>query len=100
MKMPKQIKTICPFCRKHTLQKVYESKKRAASALTRGARAKLRVPGHGGKGRFSRPPIGDWKLTGWNTPRRDLRLECSVCKKSHTRKKSFRAKKFELVSAQ
>lgn len=98
MKMPKKIRTICPFCRKHTLQKVMESKKRQAGSMTRGARAKERVPGHGNKGRFSRPPISKWKSTGWSTPRRDLRLECPECKKSHARKKSFRAKKFELVA--
>ncbi len=98
MKMPKEIRTICPFCKKHTVHEVKESKKHKASAMKRGARAKKkRPPGHGNKGRFSRRPLGQWKMTGWSTPRRDLRLECKECGRQHPRKKTFRAKKFEVT---
>jgi ribosomal protein L44E len=58
MKMPKKVHRFCPYCNKHTDQKVKEQSKGKASTLKRGAkqRAMLRGlnRGIGNKGRFSR----------------------------------------------
>jgi len=101
MKLPKTKKRLCPYCKKHTEHKVNPVKKRAASSLSRGSkhRAKKRglAKGIGNLGRYSKPAVTKFKLTGSKTTKKtDFRYECSVCKKSHVQKKGIRAKKMEL----
>ncbi|HLC47002.1 MAG TPA: 50S ribosomal protein L44e [Candidatus Nanoarchaeia archaeon] len=102
MKIPKAIKRYCPYCKKHTEHKVAQSKKKQPSSLTYGskARAKLRghATGHGNLGRYSKPAISSWKMTGKKrTKKTDLRYTCAVCKKAHAQKRGFRAKKVEFI---
>ncbi len=95
MKFPKAIRTYCPKCRKHTKHAVKIVKKKtrgSAHPMSRSARQKTRLKrGYGGHGKFSKPAVGKKP-----TQKVDLRLQCEMCKKMHT-KTGFRSKKFELV---
>jgi large subunit ribosomal protein L44e len=91
MKMPKEKRTYCPHCKKHTMHEVHTSKKRKASELKWGQRQFRRVSA-GYRG-YPRP------LPGGNKPvkKLDLRYKCKECGKSHIRK-SLRVGKPEWVS--
>lgn len=92
MEMPKQLKTHCPFCKKHTPQTVERVRKGQASSLTHVVRQRmLRANGIGNQGKFSKVPGGDKP-----TKKVNVRYRCSVCKKAHSRA-GFRSGKFELV---
>jgi large subunit ribosomal protein L44e len=100
MKMPKTVMRYCPFCRKHTEQKISQTKKRSPSSLSYGSKVRARrrgaARGMGNLGRYSKPAISQFKMTGAKTSKKtDFRLECKECKKSHVHQKSFRAKKVE-----
>ncbi|MFC1691165.1 50S ribosomal protein L44e [Nanoarchaeota archaeon] len=102
MKLPKTITRYCRHCKTHTEHKVSQNKKKNASSLTYGSkvRAKLRgrARGHGNLGRYSKPAVTKFKMTGKkSTKKTDLRYECSKCKKSSAQKKGKRAKKVEFV---
>ena len=102
MKIPKVKKRLCPYCKKHTEHKVSQSKRRNPSSLKYGSkyRAKLRgsARGTGNLGRYSKPAITKFKLTGSKMSKKtDLRYQCTVCKKLHMQKSGFRAKKLEMV---
>ncbi len=102
MKIPKTIKRLCPYCKKHTEHKVAQNKKKNASSLTYGSkvRAKRRgsARGYGNRGRYSKPAITKFKLTGKKVSKKtDLRYQCKVCKKTHMQKKGIRAKRVEFV---
>lgn len=95
MKFPKKINTFCPKCRKHTVHTVKIVKKKtrgSAHPMSKSTRQKWKLKcGYGGHGKFSKPAVSKKP-----TQKIDLRLQCEVCKKMHT-KKGFRAKKFEFV---
>ena len=100
MKLPKIVKRYCPYCKKHTEQKISVSKKKAPSALKHGskvrARTRGRARGMGNLGRYSKPAITQWKMAGKKgTKKIDLRYECTVCKKQSVQKKGIRVKKLE-----
>ncbi|MBI2138724.1 50S ribosomal protein L44e [Candidatus Woesearchaeota archaeon] len=102
MKMPKQMKRFCKFCRKHTQQVVSQVKKGKPSSLSYGSKiraAKRGVArGFGGLGRYSKPAVTKWKMTGKKaTKKTDLRYVCQECKKATPQKKGFRTKKLEFV---
>ena len=100
MKLPKIKKRLCPHCKKHTEHKVTQTKRSAASPFSYGSkhRAKKRgaARGHGNLGRYSKPAVTKFKMTGAKaTKKTDLRYECKECKKSHSQKSGFRAKRLE-----
>ena len=100
MKIPKTRKRYCPKCKKHTEHKVAQNKKGKPGSLTYGSkvRAKLRgqARGKGSKGRYSKPAISKFKMTGKKTSKKlDLRYTCSECKKTHVQNKGIRARKVE-----
>jgi ribosomal protein L44E len=105
MKIPKTIKRHCKYCKKHTEQKVAESKNRGRSKahpLSRFGERRLLDRGErrgaGNKGKFSKPPIKNWRSTGKKLSKKtDFRYTCSVCKKSTVQSQGVRAKKVELV---
>ena len=102
MKLPKNKRTFCPTCKKHTAHKVFQVKKGQASSLKYGSkqRARLRgkARGFGNLGRYSKPAVTKWKMTGKkSTKKTDLKFQCSVCNKFHLQKKGFRAKRIEIV---
>jgi len=92
MRFPKEIRTFCPTCKKHTLQTVEMAKKKTRGAMTHGMRRfdrKMR-----GYGSFPKEnPKGREK----STRKLDIRYKCTVCGKKHMAGKGWRAKKFELV---
>ncbi len=94
MKFPKAIRTHCPTCRKHTEHRTRLIKKRprgSAHPMSQSQKRFLRKMK--GYGSFPRPnPKGEGKAV----KKVDLRLECTVCHKQHT-KVGWRARKFELV---
>ena len=103
MKLPKQIRRLCPFCRKHEVHKIILAKKRtrgSARPLSRGSLIRIRRRGQsrgiGSKGKYSKPALSKWKMTGKKqTKKTDLRYECSVCKKQHVQSSGIRVKKVE-----
>jgi len=100
--MPKTKRTYCPTCRKHTEHKVFEVKKGQPSSLSYGskvrARKRGRARGFGNLGRYSKPAVTKFKMTGKKqTKKTDLKFQCSVCKKYHLQRKGFRTKRLELV---
>jgi len=100
MKLPKIIKRYCPYCKKHTQHAYGFAKKKNPSSLTYGSkiRAKRRgsARGKGNQGRYSKPAISKFKMTGKKASKKhDLRYTCKECKKSHIKTKTFRAKKIE-----
>jgi len=102
MKIKKTIKRYCPYCKKHTEHKVSQNKKKNPSSLTYGSkvRAKLRgvAKGYGNLGRYSKPAISKFKMTGKKlTKKTDLRYECKECKKVHMQSSGIRAKRVEFV---
>ena len=66
--MPKTKRTYCPTCRKHTEHKVFEVKKGQPSSLSYGskvrARKRGRARGFGNLGRYSKPAVTKFKMTG------------------------------------
>ncbi len=102
MKIPKTIKRYCKYCRKHTEQKVAQTKKKNPSSLSRGskyrARKRGRARGTGNWGRYSKPAVTKFKRTGAkNTKKTDLRYTCSLCKKATSQAYGIRSKKVEFV---
>lgn len=104
MKLPKTKMRLCPYCKKHTEHKIINQKFKGlnkAHPMSKGsknrARRRGRARGMGNWGRFSRPPIASWKMTGAKSSKKsDLRYQCSQCKKMHVQRYGWRAKKFEI----
>lgn len=91
MKIPKEVRRYCPYCRKHTTHEVFESKRRKASELKWGQRQFRRVTA-GYRG-YPRPlPSGSKP-----TKKVDLRFRCKECGKAHSKRKTFRAGRIEFV---
>jgi large subunit ribosomal protein L44e len=102
MKIPKAIKRYCPSCKKHTEQKVTQNKKKSASSLTYGSKIRARrrgkARGHGNLGRYSKPAVTQFKMTGKKTSKKtDLRYECKECKKMNMQSKGIRARRVEFI---
>jgi len=101
MKIPKTINRYCPFCKKHSPHKVSQNKKKAPSALKRGAKQRMWKRGLArGKGnsKLSKGALTKWKRYNKKSSKKtDFRYECTVCKKSHMQNKGLRTKKVEFV---
>jgi large subunit ribosomal protein L44e len=100
MKLPKHKKRYCPYCKKHTEHTVSTTKKKNPGSMTYGskvrARRRGRARGKGNLGRYSKPAISKFKMTGKkSTKKTDLRYECKICKKIHVQMQGFRARKIE-----
>ncbi|MFC1801004.1 50S ribosomal protein L44e [Nanoarchaeota archaeon] len=104
MKIPKIRKTYCPFCKKHTEHKTTQQKFKglnAAHPMSKGSKSRTKKRGSrrgaGNLGRFSRPPIASWKMTGAKSSKKtDFRFECKECKKTHIKGTGTRSKKLEI----
>jgi len=102
MKIPKSVIRLCPYCKKRTEHKVSQNKRKNPSSLKKGSkyRAKKRglAKGFGNLGRYSKPAITKFKMTGAKTTKKtDLRYQCKVCKKIHVQNQGIRAKRVEFV---
>ena len=102
MKVPKTMRRLCPYCKKHTPHKVTIAKKKtpgSAHPLSKGSQKRRNFgKGKGNLGtRGSKPALSKFKMTGAKQSKKtDFRYECSQCKKQHTQKSGVRAKKVEL----
>lgn len=100
MKLPRTRKKYCPYCRKHTEHKIAQMKRRQPSSLSHGSKYRAmkrgRARGKGNHGRYSKPAITQWKMTGAKTTKKtDLGYTCSVCHKTHLQRKGIRIRKLE-----
>ncbi len=87
MKFPKEIRTYCPFCRKHTLHRVKLASKGRPRTLAEGNRKhEEKLKGHGGK-------RAGTKAVRKQGKRQVVLLQCEVCKKKHPRVVGTRTKK-------
>jgi large subunit ribosomal protein L44e len=102
MKLVKKTRRYCPFCKKHTEQKIsLVSSGHKRSAMKKGSieRAKRRGLGRGmgNLGKWgSKPAITKWKRKTKSTKKTNLLYTCSECKKSHGQKKGMRVSKITL----
>jgi large subunit ribosomal protein L44e len=90
VKIPREKRSYCPTCKKHTVQEVLKVKKRKASELKAGQRQFRRVM-RGYRG-FPRPQL---KGAGKPTKKASLLLRCKECKKAHSID-GFRSKKLQI----
>lgn len=102
MKVPKLKKRHCKKCKTHTEHKVAQTKRKTASSLTYGSKYRARsrgsARGAGNLGRFSKPAITKFKMTGSKMSKKtDFRYTCTVCKKTSMQPKGIRARKVELI---
>jgi len=91
MKIPKEINTNCPHCKKHTLHSVSLYKKGKERASSWGARRQAaRKRGYGGQ------KFPELIRTAKTTKKATLKLKCKVCNKEAMRK-GIRLRKAEIV---
>lgn len=102
MKLPKETRRYCKYCKKHTGQKLeLVSAARARGSLRRGSplRAKLRGHrGYGNLGRYSKPPISRWKRKTKSTKKSNIIYVCKECGKATPQSKGIRISKLEIKS--
>jgi large subunit ribosomal protein L44e len=92
MKAPKEIRTYCPKCNKHTIHHVSLYKAGKRRKLARGERHHIRVDLHGYGG--SKAP--EQKRFAKTTKKQVLKLRCKEC--DHiTHRKGVRLRKLETV---
>ncbi|MBX4211900.1 hypothetical protein KW787_00385 [Candidatus Pacearchaeota archaeon] len=103
MKIPKQTKRYCPYCKKHTLQTVGTQKQKSRSSvhpLSRGSDVRImsrgfRV-GYGNQGRYSRKAPKNWKRKTKVTKRIAIVYTCKTCGKTKGIKKAIRSSRIEI----
>jgi len=92
VKAPKEIRTYCPHCNKHTLHNVSLYKKGKDRSTAWGARRHAeRKKGYGGQ------KYPELKRKAKTTKKQTLKLKCSECGKQRLRE-GIRLRKLELVS--
>ncbi len=103
MKLPKETKRYCPYCRKHTEQLVLTQKQKARSAthtMSRGSpsRNKLRglTTGYGNLGKRSKKGAKDWKMKTKATKRITIVYKCKVCGKMKGARTGIRVSRIEI----
>lgn len=103
MKLPKETRRYCPYCKKHTLQSIDTAKQKARSSahpLSRWSISRLRARGlrrgHGNLGRFSKPAVKSWKRKTKVTRRITVNYKCKECGKIKGIKKAIRAGRIEI----
>ena len=97
MKVPKQTKRYCPYCKKHTQQKIMRTKtkprpKTKKHALKWGVRHMSEVlAGYGG---FPRPKIHEKSK---QSTKASFTYLCTACSKKHVLQNPKRAKRVEQI---
>ena len=106
MKLPKETKRYCPYCKKHTVQVISTAKQKSRSSshpLSRGSTSRIKARGlnrgYGNKGRYSKPAVKAWKRKTKLTRRITLLYKCKECKKSKVIKKAIRSGRIEIGEA-
>ena len=103
MKLPKETRRYCIYCKKHTVHKINTAKQKSRSAahpLSRGSGSRLKVrglrSGTGNKGKYSKPAVKSWKRKTKTTRRLTVLYTCKECGKSKGAKKSIRSGRIEI----
>jgi len=102
MKLPKETRRYCPFCRKHTSQTVLTAKQKSRSAshpMSRGSptRVMLRgLQGIGNWGRRSKKGVKDRKRKTKITKRISVQFKCKTCGKIKGMSTAIRAGRIEI----
>ncbi len=103
MKLPKETRRYCPYCKEHTVHNIDIAKQKARSSAhplsrwstkrskQRGVRA-----GMGNLGRFSKPAVKSWKRKTKVTRRITINYKCKKCGKIHNIKKAIRSARIEI----
>ena len=105
MKSPKAKKRYCNKCKKHVEHKIAIAKRKTANSahpMAYGSKKRARLRGSargiGSMGRYSKPPLTKFKMTGKKVSKKtDFRYTCNECKKTSVQSQGFRAKKVEFV---
>ncbi len=99
MNIPKTLKRYCPYCKKHTEQKiVMVSSGHKRGSLKKGSMTRARRRGVGrGMGNLgkwgSKPAVTSWKRKKKKKKKTNLMYTCSVCSKSTLQRKGNRCSK-------
>jgi len=103
MKLPKETKRYCPYCKARTQQKISVAKQKSRSAthpLSRGSTSRLKArglrAGTGNKGKYSKPAVKSWKRKSKNTKRMTLQYTCKTCNKTKQANSSIRTGRIEV----
>lgn len=104
MKLPKETRRYCPYCKKHTVQTLSTAKQKSRSSahpLSRGGKSRAKKRGlwmgYGNRGRWgSRPPIKSWKMKAKVTKKISILYKCKVCNKIKGLKKGIRSSRIEI----
>ena len=103
MKLPKETKRYCPYCKKHTSQTLATQKQKSRSSahpLSRWSNTRVKSrsyrSGYGNLGRFSKPAVKSWKRKTKITKRITLLYKCKECGKMKGLKKSIRSGRIEI----
>ena len=98
MKLPKETKRYCPYCKKHSIHTISVAKQKSRSAthpLSRGSAAREKARGlrggTGNLGRRSKKSPKDWKRKTKTTKRMTIQYTCKTCKKTKQIKKAIRS---------
>ncbi|MCU0642010.1 MAG: hypothetical protein MUF61_00305 [archaeon] len=103
MKLPKETRRYCPYCRKHTQQAISIAKQRARSSthpLSRGGKSRTNArgltTGYGNKGRYSKMAVKSRKMKTKVTKRLTVLYKCKICGKSKGMKTAIRSGRIEV----
>lgn len=103
MKLPIETNRYCPYCRKHTVQKIAVAKQKSRSAthpMSRGSTARLKKrgfrTGYGNQGKYSRKGPKDWKRKSKMTKRLAVHYICKTCGKAKGISKAIRTSRIEV----
>jgi len=98
MKLPKETRRYCPYCKKHTSQSLLTAKQRGRSTahpLSKCGNSRLMsrglISGYGNKGKYSRKGPKDWKMKTKVTKKITILYKCKVCGKMKGIKKGIRS---------
>jgi large subunit ribosomal protein L44e len=102
MKLPKETRRYCPYCKKHTAQTLATAKQKSRSAthpMSRGSNSRIKsrsLQGIGNWGRRSRKGPKDWKMKAKVTKRIPILYKCKVCGKMKGMKSAIRTGRIEI----
>lgn len=102
MKLPKETRRYCPYCRKHTEQTVMTAKQKSRSAthpLSRGSPSRIKMrglQGIGNWGKRSKKGTKDWKRKTKVTKRIVIQYKCKECGKIKGIRSSIRSGRVEI----
>jgi len=102
MKLPKETRRYCPYCKEHTTQVLATAKQKSRSVshpLSRGSASRVKkrgLEGIGNWGKRSKKGAKDWKRKTKITKRISILYKCKKCGKIKGIKKAIRSSRIEI----